>query len=267
MEQPLVSIIVPVYNAATHLARCIESLRKQTYSNLEILLVNDGSSDASGEICEMYARVDKRIRVTQKDNSGVSDTRNLAIRQAQGTYIQFVDSDDYLTGNATELLVGRAQSTQADLVIADYYRVAGDEITQYGFLKRRDVMDQMEFARELMDEPASFYYGVLWNKLYRADIIHKHDILCSVELNWSEDFLFNLEYIRYSARFAALQLPVYYYVKNTESITHTQIDLINVVTTKTTLFAYYKELYEKIGLYEKYKPQIYKYLIAGAEHE
>ena len=266
MTQPLVSIIIPVYKAAPDLGRCIESVRRQTYQNLEILLINDGSKDASLQICNMYARVDSRVCVLDKDNSGVSATRNVAIETASGKYLQFVDSDDYLAPDATETLVARAEADRADLVIAHYYRVAGEEITAHGFLTRRDVMDQTEFARELMDEPASFYYGVLWNKLYRTDIIRRHHIRCHEELQWSEDFLFNLEYIRYAARFCAVAQPVYYYVKNEKSITHTQIDLRGVVKTKTKLFSYYKDLYEKIGLYETYRPQIYKYLIATAEH-
>ncbi|MEG0768803.1 MAG: glycosyltransferase family 2 protein [Ruthenibacterium sp.] len=265
-ENALVSIIIPVYNAAPHLARCIESVRRQTYRNLEILLINDGSSDTSGPICRMYARVDARIHVTDKDNSGVSATRNLALRTARGKYIQFVDSDDYLPRGSTALLTARMESTHSDFVIADYYRVDGERLTRHGFLRRRDVMDQTEFARELMDEPASFYYGVLWNKLYRADIIRTHSLECLESLDWSEDFLFNLEYIRYAQRFCALDSPVYYYVKNPESLTHTKIDLRNLITTKSTLFTYYKDLYTRLGLYEKYKPQIYKYLIASAEH-
>ncbi|MEG2931330.1 MAG: glycosyltransferase family 2 protein, partial [Ruthenibacterium sp.] len=80
------------------------------------------------------------------------------------------------------------------------------------------------------------------------------------------DFLFNLEYIRYARRFCVLDSPVYYYVKNPESLTHTKIDLRNLITTKSTLFTYYKDLYTRLGLYEKYKPQIYKYLISSAEH-
>ncbi|MEG1322019.1 MAG: glycosyltransferase [Ruthenibacterium sp.] len=266
METPLVSVVIPIYNAATDLARCIASVRKQTYENLEILLVNDGSVDTSLHICKMYARVDPRVSVLDKDNGGVSSTRNVAIAAASGKYLQFVDSDDYLAENATELLVTRAEETNADLVIAHYYRVANDTVVPYGFLKRTDVMDQTEFARELMDEPASFYYGVLWNKLYRTDIIHANGILCHEELSWSEDFLFNLEYIRYAARFCAIATPIYYYVKNEKSITHTQMDMLNVVKTKAMLFPYYKALYTKLGLYEKYKPQIYQYLIATAEH-
>ena len=105
MAEPLVSIIIPVYNAATHVANCIETVRRQTYRNIEILLVNDGSSDASGPICHMYARVDDRVRVIDKENTGVSATRNLALDLAKGDYIQFADSDDYLRTNDTELLV------------------------------------------------------------------------------------------------------------------------------------------------------------------
>ena len=267
MNGPLVSIIIPVYNAAVGLAKCIETARRQTYENIELLLVNDGSADSSPHICRMYARVDARIRVIDKENAGVSAARNDALRAARGDYIQFVDSDDYLAPNATEQLVRTAESLRCDLVIADYFRVAPSGITRHGFLKSGSVLDQTQFALGLMDEPASFYYGVLWNKLYRADIIRAHSIRCNTALSWSEDFLFNLEYIRYAQRFFALDAAVYYYVKNPASITHTQMDLINVVKTKATLFTYYKELYEKLGLYEQYKPQIFKYLIATAERQ
>ncbi|WP_367924757.1 glycosyltransferase family 2 protein [uncultured Ruthenibacterium sp.] len=264
MNDPLVSIIVPVYNAAPDLARCIESVRKQSYENWELLLVNDGSSDTSGPICRMYERVDRRIRVLEKENEGVSAARNDALDRAKGAFIQFLDSDDYLPENATRDLVDRALADDCDLVVAHYYRVKGDAITKHGFLRDTGVMDQLAFARQLMEEPASFYYGVLWNKLYRAELLQENHVRCHEEINWSEDFLFNLEYIRYARRFAALETPVYYYVKNRGSITNSQIDLISVVKTKATLFPYYKHLYEQLGLYEKYKTQIYKYLIATA---
>ena len=91
-EQPLVSIIVPIYNAQDHIARCVESIRRQTYKNIEILLLNDGSQDVSLQVCEMYARVDDRIVLIDKANSGVAATRNLGLRQAKGKYLQFVDA-------------------------------------------------------------------------------------------------------------------------------------------------------------------------------
>ena len=266
MNCPLVSIIVPIYNAAPRLATCIDSIRKQRYENLEIFLVNDGSEDVSLPICDMYARIDPRIVVISRPNSGVSATRNFAIEQAHGEYLQFADSDDQLDYNATRLLVERAQETDSDMVIAHYCRVAGDKVTVHGFLNEGPVLNQQQLALHLLDEPASFYYGVMWNKLYRRGIIMEHDIRCNEELTWSEDFLFNLEYIRYCERFCALQTPIYYYRKNPNSITATKVNLIHSVKVKTSLFPYYKQLYTDIGLYEQFKPQIYRYLIAFAEH-
>ena len=264
MEQPLVSIIVPVYNAAPLLARCIDSARRQRYGRLEILLVNDGSTDASLEICRMYARVDPRITVVDRENSGVSATRNHAIGLARGKYLQFLDSDDWLDVNATRLLVERAEETGADLVIAHYCRVDGDKTTVHGFLTHPGVMDKRQFAEHLMDEPASFYYGVMWNKLYRREIVQAHAIRCNENLNWCEDFLFNLTYIRYAGAFCALQTPIYYYVKNSKSLTATTLNPINTLQTRLNLFEYYKAFYQSIGLYDQNKMQIYKYLIAGA---
>ena len=104
-SQPLVSIIVPVYNAADHIARCIESIRRQTYRNLEIILLNDGSKDVSYAVCQSYAGIDRRIVVIDKNNSGVSATRNLGMQEAHGKYFQFVDADDFIQPYATELLV------------------------------------------------------------------------------------------------------------------------------------------------------------------
>ena len=132
-EQPLVSIIVPIYNAQDHIARCVESIRRQTYRNLEILLLNDGSQDVSLEVCKMYANVDPRIVLIDKANSGVAATRNMGLREARGKYLQFVDADDTIQPYATELLVQRAEERGADLVIALYNRItpprprAGDD--------------------------------------------------------------------------------------------------------------------------------------------
>ena len=123
-EQPLVSIIVPIYNAQDHIARCVESIRRQTYKNIEILLLNDGSQDVSLQVCEMYARVEHRIVLIDKANSGVAATRNLGLRQAKGKYLQFVDADDTIQPYATEMLVARAEESGADLVIAHYNRIA-----------------------------------------------------------------------------------------------------------------------------------------------
>ena len=122
-NQPLVSIILPVYNAQNHIARCIESIRAQSCRNFQLIILNDGSKDVSLPVCEMYRKVDSRILLVDKDNSGVSDTRNLGLKLAEGKYIQFVDSDDYLDPGYTESLVRAAEENAADLVIAPYKMV------------------------------------------------------------------------------------------------------------------------------------------------
>lgn len=288
MQKPLVSVIVPIYNAQNNIVRCVESIRRQTYKNLEILLLNDGSKDVSYPVCEMLSKADARIVLIDKENSGVSATRNLGMRMARGKYLQFVDADDTLEPFATELLVQRAEDNNADLVIAAYNRIVPykpkkeakldpllpnkkKQLTEqlakfqtFGFLPM-GFMTKEEFACGLMQEPASFYYGVMWNKLYRADLVRAHtDVRCSEEMTWSEDLYFNLTYIRYAERFFALTTPIYNYYDNPGSAVHLT-KVRTAITARTALFSYYKKLYEQLGLYEENKLQIFKYLISSSE--
>lgn len=266
MDAPLVSVIVPIYNAAIDLVPCLESIKNQRYRNLQILLVNDGSSDSSLEICRMYARLDPRIVIIDKENSGVSGTRNAAIERAQGKYLQFVDADDYLDINATRLMVEAIEESQSDLLIAHYCSVSRSKRVQvFGFLPPDTQMDKAQFARHLIEEPASFYYGVMWNKLYRRDIIMDHGIRCSEEFAWSEDMLFNLEYIRYAERFCSLRTPVYYYTRQRRGSLSSSVSPSKLIAAKTGLFPYYKQLYIDLGLYEQYKLRIHAYLVASAK--
>ena len=270
MENPLVSIIVPIYNSAKDMVPCLESIKNQKYQNLEVLLVNDGSNDASLEICRMYARLDSRIIIIDKENSGVSGTRNVAIERATGQYLQFVDSDDQLDPNATRLLVEAATETESDLVICNYCSGFPEgkktgKTTVYGYMPPYIKMDKSQFARCLMEEPASFYYGVMWNKLYRRDIIMKHNIRCNEQFTWSEDMLFNLSYIRYAESFYAIRTPLYYYTRQRKHSLSSSIKPAQVLTTKASLFKYYKKLYVDLGLYEKYRLQIYSYLVSVAK--
>ena len=120
MPEPLVSIIVPAYNAAGCIARCVESIVSQSYQELEILLLNDGSKDDTLAICRKLAEADPRIRVIDKPNTGAADTRSCGLALARGEYIQFADSDDYLLPGCTANLVAAARRSRADLVLAPY---------------------------------------------------------------------------------------------------------------------------------------------------
>ena len=289
MNQPLVSIILPVYNAQNHLARCVGSICAQTYRNIEIIILNDGSKDQSLPVCEEFRQKDPRILLVDKANSGVSDTRNLGLKLASGKYVEFVDSDDYLDPDFTERLVAAAEENEADFVIAPYKMVipAGaskpeqvldkiqdelgvmsvarpPEVREYGFLPA-GVYDKDTFALRLMDKPASYFYSVLWNKLYRRDILTGNDIQFVSEMRWAEDLVFNLRYIQYAGRFVAIDKPGYYYVQNPQSICHTQINAATIVQNKLQVFRYYKDLYTRLGIYEEVRPQLYKFLVDIAE--
>ena len=122
---PFVSLIIPVYNAEKYLRRCLTSAMEQTFKDMEILVVNDGSTDESLAICQEYAQMDPRFHIINKENTGVSDSRNRAIQIAKGDYLQFMDSDDWLTPDATETFVYAAQKFNCDLVIADFYPGTG----------------------------------------------------------------------------------------------------------------------------------------------
>ena len=154
--QPIVSIIVPVYNAEKFLRRCVDSILSQEYTDFELILVNDGSKDLSGAICDEYAEQDSRVRVLHKENTGVSDSRNQAIAMAQGTYLQFLDSDDWMTPDATKLLVRAAVENNCDMVIADFYRVVGDRLSPKGDIEEEGVLTREEFAAHMMENPEDF---------------------------------------------------------------------------------------------------------------
>lgn len=264
---PTVSIIVPVYNAGATLCRCIDSVIKQEYTNYELLLVDDGSTDDSASICDQYAAMDTRIRVFHKENNGVSVSRNLALDQARGIYLQFLDSDDWITPNATRLLVDAAQQYHCDMVISDFYRVCGERVSHKGDIDDDCVLTREEFAAFMLENPADFYYGVLWNKLFRRDIVEKYHLRMDPAISWCEDFMFNLEYIRHAEVFYALQVPVYYYVKTKGSLASQGMSISKTVKMKLMVFEYYNNFYKHVLTekdYEKNHLQVYRFLVDAA---
>lgn len=264
---PTVSIIVPVYNSEKNLERCIKSILKQEYTDFEAILVDDGSTDASGAICDRYQEQDSRIQVIHKENSGVSASRNLALEKARGTYLQFLDSDDWLTPNATKLLVEAADQYHCDLVISDFYRVSGERVAHKGDIDDNCVLTREEFASHMLEDPADFYYGVLWNKLYRRQIVESHQLRMNTAISWCEDFMFNLEYIRHAQVFYALQVPIYYYVNTKGSLASQGKSVTQTIKMKLMVFEYYNNFYKNVLTekdYEKNQLQVYRFLIDAA---
>lgn len=264
---PKVSIIIPIYNAEKHLRRCVDSVLKQDFEDFELILMNDGSRDSSGMICDTYAEKDERVRVVHKENSGVSDTRNQAMTLARGEYLQFLDSDDWITPDATGLLVRMAKEHDCEMVIADFYRVIGERLSPKGKIREDGILSREDFAMEMMENPADFYYGVLWNKLYRRDIIEKNNLYMDKDISWCEDFIFNMEYIRHVKQVYALHVPMYYYVKTPGSLVSQGTSISKTIQMKRTVFKCYKEFYKEVFKeedYEKIRLQVYRFLIDAA---
>ncbi len=170
---PKISVIVPVYNVEKYLPECIESIQKQTLKNLEIILVDDGATDNSGEICDEYARQDNRIIVVHKKNGGLSDARNAGLEIATGELIGFVDSDDYIAENMYEVLYNNMLEHDSDIAIGDivYVNEMGMPLTEQN--QGSPIKDECftgNQAQQKLVESQNHYYVVVWSKLYRREI-------------------------------------------------------------------------------------------------
>lgn len=222
MVNTKVSIIVPVYNGEEHLRETVESILSQTFGDFEIILVDDGSGDASGVICDEYMAADHRVKVIHKENGGVSSARNEGIGKARGEYITFCDSDDYLEPcYLSELLNAAENEPDTGHIWCCFRTVSGykreeakvnyalpDEICHF------DLKDYMTLHKMWLDTGPC-------NKLYRTDVIKNGGIRFPEDISLGEDWLFNLSYIDASdnGRFAVISKPLYNYVRgNSESL-------------------------------------------------
>lgn len=244
MDNPLVSIVVPVYNAEKTLRRCLDSIRSQTWREIEVLMVNDGSTDGSRAVCQEYCEKDSRFRlIDQEKNSGVAESRNRAIAAASGEYLQFADSDDWLRTDATEKLVEAARTSGCELVVAGFYRVLERRIYTHKALFMAGKVSRARFVEGLMRAPANFYYGVLWNKLFRMEIVRQQKIACPDDLDWCEDTSFNLSYLAHTKNVMVLPEPVYFYTKQKGSLSSAGKVLPEVMNTRAQVFDRYCALY------------------------
>jgi glycosyltransferase involved in cell wall biosynthesis len=267
MNKPLVSIIIPVYNAEEYINRCLDSCCVQTYTNIEVLMINDGSSDSSEEICRKYSLKDKRFIILSQENKGVSEARNNGIIHAKGKYITFADSDDWLAPDAVSEYVERAAEDKTDFVIAGFLRVINDVTIPMSDIKEDLLITREHFAECMADAPADFYYGVVWNKMYRTEIIKQHHIFFSPRFKWCEDFLFNLEYLQYITNeycISTIKRPLYFYVKRLGSACESPLSYTKTFSMKYELLGYYRNLYKSINLYNDNKLKINTFLFAYA---
>lgn len=213
--QPVVSIIVPIYNGEKTLTRCVKSISEQKFTEYELLLINDGSTDKSLEICRELEKKNKRIRIIDKENEGVSATRNFGIKEARGRYIQFIDCDDYVTNDYLDCLVQIMEKEQSDLVIAGYTRHKNGKVTKR--VPQPMIFENLNaFSVEFFNLYNQWFLNTPWNKLYRKEkIVNKFPLSMSL----GEDLLFNLQYLGCCEKIIVIDHAGYQYcIENENSL-------------------------------------------------
>lgn len=230
MNQPLISVIVPVYNVEKYLDKCLCSLINQTYSNIEIIVVDDGSKDSSGQISDIWAAKDKRIKVLHKTNAGLGMARNTGLENANGGYVLFVDSDDFVHEKAVRMLYETMVENKADTVYCGWSRYySEDNIVEYPlnyvsdkFLDN-EVIDKvlLEMIGTLPNEPVdSYLYMSVWHALYSMKLIKEYSIEFPSEREFiSEDIMFHIDYLQRSKRVVFNSNCLYFYRENNMSLT------------------------------------------------
>lgn len=206
----LVSIVVPVYNAEKFLSKAIESVLEQTYSEFELILVNDGSKDNSLAVCDKYAKVDSRIRVVSQENKGAGAARNVGIAQARGKYLMFLDADDTYEPEMVHELLSTIEQTGSDMVVCGYNSIDENEsniqLAEIGKkLYGQDVFDSVKYLCEKR------VFNSLWNKIFLTEIVHGYGLKIDESLIVGEDFRFVLEYVDKCQSISFVGRPLYNY--------------------------------------------------------
>lgn len=245
----LISVIVPVYNVEKYLEKCVNSIIKQSYKNLEIILVDDGSTDNSGKICDEFALKDNRIKVIHKENGGLSSARNKALEIAKGEYIGFVDSDDYISEDMYETLYKVIKGNEADISIVSFYEEYNGKIIGVRDTGNLEVLTKLEAINELLIDTKIQSYA--WNKLFKRELFSELEFPTGKNF---EDIATTLLLFEKASKVVLLETPKYHYLRRDDSIvgvrnTKTYSDYLEVIYDK---YFYLKGKYKETEIYNQY---------------
>ena len=223
----LISVIVPIYNVEKYLDRCIKSIINQSYNNLEIILVDDGSPDRCGEMCDEWAKIDKRIIVVHKENGGLSDARNAGIDIAKGNYLSFIDSDDYVHKDFIKVLYELCIKYNSDISMCGAFETSKDENCNFNLQQGNECVKYSKTILERKDN----IYCVAWNKLYKKEVF-KYIRYPKGKLH--EDVAVINKILYYSNKIAITDLRLYFYYSNPDSIMRSsfsikRLDILDVI--------------------------------------
>ena len=253
MEDDKISVIIPVYNVKDYLERCIKSVVEQTYKNLEIIIIDDGSSDGSSEICDKLEKLDKRIKVVHKKNEGVSSARNLGVEYATGKYIGFVDSDDYVEKELFYTLYTNMIKYNAGISMCNYNIVTTKRKNFFQHDEIKDnilCIDSKKTFYNLLNK--NYYKGFLFNKLFKTEIVKKIKFDNSVYM--CEDLLFVAKYAEQCDKFTFYNVPLYNYVIRKQSAIKSKANSRTV-----TVIDAYNEIIKIVGKHAPSEVAKYEY--------
>lgn len=249
VSNPKISVAVPVYKVEKFLPACIESILSQSFTDFELILIDDGSPDNSGEICEKYAEKDSRIRVIHKENAGLSHTRNVGIETARGAYIYFLDSDDCMLPDTLQTLYDTAVEYGSDIVMGGYRAVVerdGVETASFDYTSPTvHVNGKQEIARHVLDWKNKVLIDLTCNKLYRLDLLRESGVRMPVgEL--FEDTEFNLRFLPHVQSFTNIERCLFNYMQRTSGSITKSYNPDKIVFLKKRHIAL-KEYFDTVG--------------------
>lgn len=238
MNASKISVIVPVYNTEKYLRRCVDSILAQTYTDFELLLIDDGSTDGSGAICDEYAALDPRVRVFHKPNGGVSSARNLGLDHSRGEWVGFIDGDDWLDSKTLEKVTENMQSAKADIVCFGFWSVTKDK---ENFVKLPSIKHgKISFMREQMLHG----WTVVWNTFFRNEFLNRHSIRFQTCISIGEDLELLFRTYYYATNIIIIDEPLYYYNRmNENSALHKMIikHYDDIIQANLSVIQFFKE--------------------------
>lgn len=236
----LVSIIVPAYNVEKYITRCLDSLCRQTYRDIEIIVIDDGSNDKTGEICERFQKTDSRISVFHQINGGVSHARNKGIQYATGKYMVFVDADDWLDYDMIEFMVDGMEASNADIFACGYY--VNDKPCLYLEHNQDKQVSNREFIMLCLEKDMALLGTALWNKIFKSSIVSKLQKMFDETLALGEDMDFLVRYLMGCNRCVYSLTPKYHYFKRGDSaVASINRGSLSVIRAHKNLYPYFSD--------------------------
>ncbi|SHI13347.1 Glycosyl transferase family 2 [Butyrivibrio fibrisolvens DSM 3071] len=261
----LVTVIVPAYNSGRTIERCIKSLLEQTYKEKEIIIVDDGSSDNTPVICKRYEGI-PGFKYFKSVHGGVSKVRNLGLEKATGKYVMFVDADDYAKDTFLEKMVDALEGGDCDMCICNYLRVVYNDCYPIKSLQKRGIVTRNKYLIDTLRDPGHHYFGVIWNKIFKTEIIRNNSIRFRNDITLGEDFVFTLDYLRYASKVNVIDDKlIYYCYQSVNTLSRVQekkiSDCEKEMANRNLIYETYVDVMKRVGLFEKYKKKINRYWI------